>query len=623
MNELIPVRLSHLLRHCSVGSIIRGTDYLMTVKDIREWTDKYGANASRPIPYVERVKNALDLDQELREPPLARERVKGGNIIDGTCIPAIRFPFWMRCPTCGLLHYKPWLQLGDNEKPRCHGTKEKICPKSPELEQVTWVMVHQYGYLADVPWHYLAHKNARGDEQRGCKKDTGINYLRLIQDKISGVYTLKCTKSDCKAKATFQVQMKLSYHTSTPIQPWLDTTTEEKLDIPAQIFGINDTRIHNPITANALVIPPESRIRKGTIEDRLYSSTENRKQIENARNDLARKAAFRQLATRLNCSTVEVAQAWDEISSGRYPLQDGLMTKGQLMEDEYLALLDENIDFFDDEDFVARHKTTEWKKLFHQLNPRSKPQLVAKAISQLISVTRLKEIQVLKGFTRANGTSEDLVLPDIDESSGWLPAIELYGEGLFFTLEERFLSQWESMRAVRDRAEVFKTRFEQTGMQFENEFVVTPRFILLHTIAHILIRQLETNAGYPAASLKERIYCKSGRDAMAGILIYVAVPDIVGSLGGLAELAEPKRILSLMVNVFDQAEWCSLDPVCSEHDGQGPQLLNRAACHACSLIPEPSCAYGNVLLDRTFIKGDLRKKIPSFLQNIKNMDQSK
>lgn len=157
-------------------------------------------------------------------------------------------------------------------------------------------------------------------------------------------------------------------------------------------------------------------------------------------------------------------------------------------------------------------------------------------------------------------------------------------------------------------------------MQFEHEFVVTQRFLFLHTIAHILIRQLETNAGYPAASLKERIYCKSGRDAMSGILIYVAVPDIVGSLGGLAELAEPKRLLPLMVSVFDQAEWCSLDPVCSEHDGQGPQLLNRAACHACALVPEPSCAYGNVLLDRTFIKGDLREKIPSFLQHIKNMD---
>jgi hypothetical protein len=91
---------------------------------------------------------------------------------------------------------------------------------------------------------------------------------------------------------------------------------------------------------------------------------------------------------------------------------------------------------------------------------------------------------------------------------------------------------------------------------------------------------------------------------MSGILVYVAVPDVVGSLGGLAELAEPKRLLGLLTRVFDHAEWCSLDPVCAEHEGQGPGLLNKAACHGCALIPETSCVYGNVLLDRMFIKGN-------------------
>jgi len=140
--------------------------------------------------------------------------------------------------------------------------------------------------------------------------------------------------------------------------------------------------------------------------------------------------------------------------------------------------------------------------------------------------------------------------------------------------------------------------------------------MLLHTFAHLLIRQLETEAGYPAASLKERIYCTSGVTPMAGILVYVAVPDVVGSLGGLAELAEPRRFLLLLASVFDHAEWCSLDPVCSEHEGQGPSLLNRAACHACTLIPEPCCAYGNVLLDRVFIKGDATTGISALLNNI-------
>ena len=105
----------------------------------------------------------------------------------------------------------------------------------------------------------------------------------------------------------------------------------------------------------------------------------------------------------------------------------------------------------------------------------------------------------------------------------------------------------------------------------------------------------------------------SGPEPMAGILVYVAVPDVVGSLGGLMEQAEPERFLRLITAAFEHASWCSLDPVCAENEGQGPDQLNRAACHACALTPEPACSYGNVLLDRGFIKGDPAAGLPRFL----------
>jgi hypothetical protein len=132
-------------------------------------------------------------------------------------------------------------------------------------------------------------------------------------------------------------------------------------------------------------------------------------------------------------------------------------------------------------------------------------------------------------------------------------------------------------------------------------------------LAHLLIRELESTAGYPAASLKERIYSSRDRK-MAGILIYTTVADIVGSLGGIVESAEPKEFLILMDGIFKHARWCSLDPVCTAHEGQGPGWLNRAACHACTLIPEPSCEYGNIFLDRVFVKGSESLGIPSFLE---------
>ena len=76
-------------------------------------------------------------------------------------------------------------------------------------------------------------------------------------------------------------------------------------------------------------------------------------------------------------------------------------------------------------------------------------------------------------------------------------------------------------------------------------------------------------------------------------------------------------MLKLLAGAFEKAQWCSLDPVCGEHEGQGPDLLNKAACHGCILVPEPSCPYGNVLLDRTFIKGSMDgdgEAMPSLLE---------
>lgn len=605
--ELIPVRLSHLLRHCSVGAIVRGPDYLMTVKDIREWTDKSGKPAGEPIRYVDGVRSALGITQELREPPVAKEMDTGR--IEGVCVPAQRFPSWMRCPRCGLLHYKPWRGLPADEKPCCQESDPKKCKNKPQLEQAPWVLIHVEGHMADVPWHFLAHREARTPDQKQCRPDWNEPYLRLI-DKVASGRQLRCER--CKATCDFGDGIRIPYG-KTRQQPWMREDAEVA-DGMATVFEINDARVHAPQTCNALVIPPESRIRKGSVVDRLYSSSPKLRQIESARTPLARKGTLNLIASDLRCSVTQIEDALKEIGKG-YPLYGQNITQGILLENEYQVLCDEMPDVADDEDFVTRHHTRSWKAMVGNL-AGTQPGKIIQAVSQLIAVNRLKEIMVLKGFQRMGGT---LVLPDIVGESSWLPALELYGEGVFFILDEAHLTHWEAHPTLHECAADIQKRYAQFHQPRScpgAEAIVTPRFLLLHTLAHLLIRQLETEAGYPAASLKERIYCTAGKLPMSGILVYVAVPDVVGSLGGLAELATPERFLLLLSSVFDHAEWCSLDPVCSEHAGQGPSLLNRAACHACALIPEPSCAYGNVLLDRNFIKGDVATGMPAFLSGL-------
>ena len=601
--DYLPVRLSHLLRYCSVGAIVRGPDYLMTVRDIREWTSKGGGDTGRTIPYIEQVKEALGIEQELREPPTARESYAGQ--VDGVSIPAMRFPTWMKCPSCGLLHAKPWRGLPPGETARCLEPDRKKCPERPELEQVSWVLVHEAGHMSDVPWHFLTHAEASGREQKQCRADWSVPYLHL---KTNGAASRILSCERCKAETSFRDSTRIPYG-RTRQQPWSKEEADPDGDL-ALVLEINDARVHSPCTRNALVIPPESRIRKGSVVDRLYSSSQMRDRIEQARMPLARKGILKSIARELRCSPAKVEKAIEEINKG-YPLYGKNITQGLLLESEYQAFVNEIPELRNDEDFVTRHRTSAWKSMKTDSNSEPKPRKLVDAVDRLIAVDRLKEIMVMTGFQRLGG---QLVPPDIIGQSAWLPALELYGEGIFLSLDAEKTRKWETNPSVVRRAEGFRRRFGNTGLNFDPEVTVTSRFLLLHTLSHLLIRQLETEAGYPAASLKERIYCTSEDDRpMAGILVYVAVPDVVGSLGGLAELAAPERFLRLLSGVFTHAEWCSLDPVCAEHEGQGPSLLNRAACHACALVPEPSCACGNVLLDRTFIKGEPATGIPPFL----------
>ena len=597
--EHVPVRLSHLLRDCSPGAIVRGPESLMVVQDIRTW-DRPGSDPlDREIRYVDRVRSALGIDRALCAPPRSAER--NGTLIGW--IPALRFPTWVRCLGCGLLHHAPWRSRagangGRGTSETGSGKRSAECSEcGGRLEQVPWVLVHEEGYLADVPWHYLAHRQSRNPEQSGCRPDRWEPYLRL--DEAAAERRILCIR--CGAAETLRsgALPRIPFPANTWQQPWVREPPAQSPEEPAWLVEINDVRVHSSSTRTALVIPPESRIRHGTMTDHLYGSTRNQQRIRNARTPLARRGAVRRLASEYRCTPREIEEAMAEIDRG-YPLYGRAITADDLLADEYRALVQEIPDLREDEDFVTEHHSGGWNALWRGLDA-GVARRTAGAVSRLVAVNRLKEIMVFKGFQRAGGRPTP---PDLTGESPWLPAIELYGEGIFFTLNEEVLQAWESGDALRKRAGAFAQRYVQRAGQGvpELDVEVSPRFLLCHTLAHLMIRELDTEAGYPAASMKERIYCKTGEEPMAGILIYVAVADEEGSLGGLMELAKPERFLRLLTGAFEAASWCSLDPVCSEQEGHGPDLLNRAACHACALLPETSCPYGNVLLDRVFVK---------------------
>lgn len=128
------------------------------------------------------------------------------------------------------------------------------------------------------------------------------------------------------------------------------------------------------------------------------------------------------------------------------------------------------------------------------------------------------------------------------------------------------------------------------------------RYVLLHSLAHVLIRQLSLDCGYSASSVRERIYSSSDANrSMAGLLLYTASPDSEGSLGGLVDLGSALRFPDLLKNALRSAMRCSSDPLCADHQPDVHATINAAACHACILASETSCETFNRFLDRNVL----------------------
>lgn len=178
-----------------------------------------------------------------------------------------------------------------------------------------------------------------------------------------------------------------------------------------------------------------------------------------------------------------------------------------------------------------------------------------------------------------------------------LPAYRSYGEGLFFEFNVDAVQGW-----MRCHEQKFARRYGQReceigkDLKAEMELYGAAKFYLLHTFAHAIIKELEFSCGYPAASLKERLYYS---DRMCGVLIYT-VDGAEGSMGGLVWQGQPRLISKIIKSAMDNARECSSDPICWENEEQ----LNLAACFSCCLISETSCEKRNLGLDRRALIDD-------------------
>jgi hypothetical protein len=233
-------------------------------------------------------------------------------------------------------------------------------------------------------------------------------------------------------------------------------------------------------------------------------------------------------------------------------------------------------------------------------------------LESLSKVRRLREVRAIRGFQRVENSPvadsyTQSCAPISKYKQDWLPAVETRGEGIYFELSKDKLAEWEAKEEVINHIKPLVTNFlsycEERGMAPETD-LVSPGYLMMHTLSHLLIKQLSLECGYSSASIRERLYYGSNdEEQWVGVLLYTANASADGTLGGLVRQGEPENLDRLMVSALENARWCSSDPLCIESQGQGVDALNLAACHACSLVSETSCEQRNLLLDRALLVG--------------------
>ena len=535
--------------------------------------------------------------RELREP--------------GTVLPYFRFPQWLFCPECrAMTHLLPRQEAG--EQPVCPACQERNDRRS--LTPMRFIAICDHGHMSDVPWDRWTHSapDPQRPEQLSCRSGN-IRFLTGFA-KNSSLASIAVECQDCGAARDLgQLPAKNALSavgiSCTGRQPWQSTKAAVRCDRPLQVVQRGAGNVYFPEVVSALTIPPESN-NPGPKEN-LQAVIRKNPQFNTLINSLGKPGVAQIIAANIAAKSGTTAAVVLDIAAGRDPDQaapvSAAVPNGNSLEtEEWTALTQPNPGQTDQDLFVTRHL-----KLGGQQQSTLASRL-AVLIDRVVSVVRLRELRTLTGFYRYepggrknDDTEVDPVKPDLNKNISWLPTTEVFGEGIFITLSEKQLQPWEDNELVKNRAGRLSANLEKSAISSRAP-EVSPRFILLHTLAHLLIRRLAFDCGYAAASLRERLYC-SPRDSavpQAGILIYTAAGDAEGTLGGLARQAEPARLTATLAAALQDAAWCSTDPICMESSGQGLESLSLAACHACALVAETSCIHMNSFLDRGLVVGD-------------------
>lgn len=563
--------------------------------------DAWGFSSSEEKIYDERLARRLGVSF-FRQPP-AEERPDGQ---PGSPLPFVRFPRWHFCPRCRMLQKVP---ATDFSTPRCVSEVAKpgakACAKLPPKQRrkvipLRFVAACSDGHIEDFPWVEWVHTPTGSEVRRGegaCEKPL----LRFPEPFRAGLPGLFVYCQTCDAKRSLLGAASpdgIKGFQCRGERPWLgpDGRDPGGCDKTLRMLQRGATSSHFSRVASSILIPPFSS-KLARIVDEEWQDLEDEGLVDDelhGRENLG--AVVGMIARKRKVDRDQLLKAvLGRLDRERNP--DRRQSEPAYRLDEYRALLSTS---HDPEDFLV----------LQQLSVDDYSPSVTQYFENIVQIEKLAETRALIGFSRIEPSSAGPSEVDWNMLSlsrkPWLPAFRVLGEGLFLTLDRQRVQRW-LQEPDPHLSDLDKRQHEIRRRRGGESHDISPAFVLLHTLAHLLIRQLSFECGYGSSSLRERIYCSSpGEPAdrwMCGLLIYTAAGDAEGTMGGLVSQGNPGRLEAILENALLDASWCASDPLCRESPGQGADSLNLAACHACALLPETSCEEGNRLLDRLTLIG--------------------
>lgn len=587
------VRPSHLVTTTGVGAVVDLPGMSVIVRGTGTWSAEHQRLVHEPrlLNEVQRVLG--DGVRSLKSAPYDASEVDDPWTKMG--VPVTPFPGWVRCPVChrlGPIHGSQQFTLVHRFGKRpdlakivhsyCHLQSNSADARKRRCIPARFMVVCPKGHLDDFPYNEYVHQNS----------DKPCSGPRLTMQDSAGTLAPQVTmKCECGAKRNIAQATGNEGSSNLPVcrgrHPHLQTF--EGCTNRLRLIVLGASNLWFSVTASALHLPGG--------DDAAQVIDDNWAVVKDVPTVDLLRVLVENLDALKGLRDQPVEAIWELVQRRKAEGgPSGEQETTDLLAEEW-ALLSRPTTEKQDDDFRAIPNSVA-------------PSRFEGLIDQVVRVTRLREVQALVGFTRMDAPeARDLGPRNLvrlrDGGIDWVPAVEKRGEGIFLQLREEAVAAWEKRVAEH----VHIDRLAQAHRQWRRLRDLPPdaafpvaRTLLLHTLSHLLIRQVALECGYSSASIRERLYLGQPSDRTAGVLLSTAASDSEGTLGGLVSLGEHRNISRLLQQAIDEAERCSSDPLCCEHlPTPEDRTQHAAACHACLFISETSCEMNNRWLDRAVL----------------------